>query len=158
MGRITLIDHARQRIKERLDPDIKEQDILAVLTRKSISENKITFARKETCSRTIIYGQTEKGPFKAIYSKKCKAIITILPMNYIFKTDWIYVNHKEKKYRIIIFPDCLMETHDKKIMTQFEIFENNYWLTCGKKEPLFTEVYDLAVEQFPICKNNGTFA
>ena len=149
MGAIKILDHAKKRINERVDSSISIQDIQSVLTRRGITSGRVTFARKDTNSRTIIYGETEKGPFKAVYSRKHKLIITILPMKYIFKTDWIYINYNQKQYRMILYPDCYMETKNPKMMTKFEIFEDNYWLLCGRKEPLFTEIFCQALELSP---------
>lgn len=112
-----LINHAKQRLKERVSTTITKEDI-----QKHLKLKNITYVRKLTISRSLGYCKINDHPVKLIITKNGHKIITVLPLNYEYECDWYYVLTNGKQFRIKIFPDCFKETEDKRKLTQFQKF------------------------------------
>lgn len=138
------INHAVQRLYERVTaPEKTLNNIL------KIGIEDLNPVKKKTRTRTICYGKIEEIPIKLIYSKKTKKIITVLPFNYDYEFEFS-IKFKNNVYRIIIYPDCYMETENPYLMTVLEkVDDTGNWKPI-KKTTLFKQLFNLAWEQYNI--------
>lgn len=110
---------------------------------KSIIENKYITIKKVSVARRLAYVNVNDYTVKIIIDKKTKNIITILPMNYDFNREFICI-YNNKKYKIVIYPDCYMETMDCRMMTSFFLYNDNTkeWVSLNKKGKLFKIIFE----------------
>jgi hypothetical protein len=141
--RANLVPHAEQRMQlpERISQDVTKEDIIS-----TIKSGNFTFARRESNTRSLIYGETNnEEPFKAIYSRKDDMVITFLPICHTFKTNWFYFLFRKNVYRLQLFPDCYLESDNPNIMTKFELWipREQIFEETTKRGEVFIPLFDL---------------
>jgi hypothetical protein len=145
--------HVIKRLKERVGTHISPS-----LIEENLKHKDIIFIKRVSCSRSIGYLLINNTPIKLVYGKGCKKAITILPISYDFefpKDGWFEILYENNKtYRIKIFPDCYMETENKRVMTKFEVWNDNEmkWEEKKRADNIFNYVFDIAWENYETHK------
>jgi hypothetical protein len=140
-----LTEHAKKRLKERVQYPIAIESIT-----KAIKTKTLLPIKRESISRTIYYGMVENCPIKLVYSKTLKKIITILPLEYDYSFNFI-TQLNDYIYSITIFPDCYIETENPSMLTVFKKFDNLLcnWGLCKKStKENFHDIFSLAWEGY----------
>lgn len=141
--------HVLKRIKERVGTHIPQS-----LIEGNLKHESITFIKRVSCSRSIGYLIIDNTPIKIVYGKTCKKAITVLSLNYDFefpKDSWFEILHDNNNtYRIKIYPDCYMETENKRTMTKFQIWNDHEmkWKERKHADDIFNHVFDIAWKHY----------
>ena len=71
-------------------------------------------------------------------------------MNYQFECEYYEYQNAVNKYRIKIYPDCFMTTNNTKLLTKFEIWneESQTWIKKKKTKDPFDKIFQLAWDYF----------
>lgn len=147
--------HVLKRIKERVGTHINPSKIEG-----NLKHEDIIFIKKVSCSRSIGYLIIDNTPIKIVYGKECKKVITVLPLNYDFEfpkgEEWFKTEYNNKLYRMKIFPDCYIETENKRTMTKFEIQnrETMEWKEKKYVNDIFTHIFNAVWKQYEDYKRN----
>ena len=139
---LKLVPHARERLKERFGMEVLNSDLVDV---------DMSVVQMVSHTRSIGYMIVKEKPVKFVYSKSCKKIVTILPMEYDFEVDgWFEYQNCTCKYRVKLFPDCYITTEDPTVLTQFEVLkpQSKTWEACSKSIPMFQTVFNEAWKEY----------
>jgi hypothetical protein len=136
--KVRFIKHAKERLRERCTSIISHIRIA-----EAIRKGECHSVKKLTNTRSLYYLKIDNTPIKVIYQKKEAKIITLLPLNYEYETEFFEINENGNLYRIKLFPDCYIETHNPSMMTIFEKFtsETNEWLIYNKRNETFLNIF-----------------
>jgi hypothetical protein len=143
--------HARQRLHER--SNFAEFNLTQTEIAEKINKNTITFVKKLTTSRSLGYTNVNGCPFKVVYSKTSDCVVTFLPLSH----DYEFIQEvcsDDKKYRLIIYPDCYNEIKNSRVMTKFQESSDNSWKDLETKGEAFTVLFNLVWNNYLKGKEN----
>jgi hypothetical protein len=119
------IPHAIERFFERTDLEVTRNQII-----KAIENGNIVYAKRLTASKSLAYALVGENVIKLIVSKNTKKVMSIIPWKSVFKYT-VTTNIHEDIYKIIVFPDCYMETGCPHALTKIYKIHSD-----GAKEPI----------------------
>jgi len=140
MTKTKLSPHSKERLKQRYDG-------LNNLKMKEISEHlrnrNLIFVKKLTLSRTLAYIEKEGEAIKVIVRKKDNSAVTVLPLMYDYSFGPKEILFEGILYKIIIYPDCFIETKNPRTMTKFYILDphTNVWVDYKKTKEPFEAIF-----------------
>lgn len=116
--------------------------------KKNIDNGNYKVIKKVSVARRLAYVYVDNYIVKIIMDKNTKDIITIIPINYQYKKEFDFDINK-KRYKLILFPDCYMETLDCRMLTIFQILnKNNEWEPIKMKGKLFQSLFNMCWLQY----------
>jgi len=113
----------------------------------------ILYIKKLTTSKTLVYLLLKnKRAAKIILHKKKKIPIAIIPWKIpLFVTTQKLSYSLENKYKVVLFPDCYLETNSKGTLTKiFNVTDVNNIITLPYTDILFDTLFSLAWEMWKL--------
>lgn len=115
--------HATERYFERTDQTTTRRE----LSNHLINGGDIHYVKRMTATKSLAYIPIKDQVYKVIINRKSKEIVTILPFQDVYvrriKVHSDYYN--DRNYFIEMYPDCYMETNNKRTLTKITDLSNN---------------------------------
>ena len=108
-------DHSTERFFERTALNVTKKDVV-----KAITNNQIVPFRRVNATRSMCYIHVKKEVIKTVMHRKKNKIITILPWKSIYqsKIKFFMKEFNHRKFKVILFPDCYLETGKPNALTK----------------------------------------
>ena len=119
-------DHSTERFFERTALNVTKKDVA-----KAITNNQIVPFRRVNATRSMCYIHVKKEVIKTVMHRKKNKIITILPWKsiYQFKIKFRIQKFGNIKFKVILFPDCYLETGKPNALTK--VYQRALYLSDG---------------------------
>jgi hypothetical protein len=135
-----LTTHATVRYFERTDQTITRRE----LSNHLINGGDIHYVKRMTVTKSMAYIPIKDEVYKIIINRKSKEIITILPFQDVYvRRIKVHSDHyNNREYYIEIYPDCYLETKNKRNLTKITDLKDNKLIAYN--HPFFNGLFNCA--------------